>query len=162
MKKKSGHPSPPVDTPVEVTVFAQLATAIPSRELPEQQRERMRQRVMQSIADGAHAAPTIVRAAGSEWIAISPLVKVKVLRVDASAGNQTVLVRAEPGGSLPRHRHRHDEEFIVLEGECRIGDLHLRAGDATFAAAGSWHDEITTDTGVLVLCRGEYPAPSYA
>ena len=158
MKKKSGSPS----APVEAALFAQLASALPSRALPVQLRERMRQRVMQSIANGAAAGPTTVRAAGGEWIALSPLVKVKVLRVDASAGNQTVLVRAEPGGSLPRHQHRHDEEFIVLEGECRIGNLHLRAGDATFAPAGSWHDEVTTDTGVLVLCRGEYPAPSYA
>jgi len=157
MKKKSASPS----APMEAALFAQLATALPSRELPGQQRERMRQRVMQSIA-GAARDTTTVRAAGGEWIALSPLVKVKVLRIDARAGNQTVMVRAEPGGSLPRHQHRHDEEFIVLEGECRIGSLHLRAGDATFAPAGSWHDEITTDTGVLVLCRGEYPAPSYA
>ena len=63
---------------------------------------------------------------------------------------------------MPPHRHRHDEEFIVLEGECRIGNLQLRAGDAHFAPAGSWHDEITTDTGVLVLIRGEYPAPARA
>jgi len=157
MKKKPGSAS----VPVEAALFAQLATALPARELPELLRDRMRQRVMQSIAENAPGSTT-VREAGGEWIALSPLVKVKVLRVDARAGNQTVLVRAEPGGSLPRHQHRHDEEFIVLEGECRIGDLHLRAGDATFAPAGSWHDEVTTDTGVLVLCRGEYPAPSYA
>jgi len=157
MKRKSGTPS----VPEEAALFAQLATALPSHELPGQQRERMRRRVMQSIASGS-AGATTVRADSSAWIALTPLVRVKVLRVDAHAGNQTVLVRAEPGGSLPRHQHRHDEEFIVLEGECRIGNLQLRAGDATFAPAGSWHDEITTDTGVLVLVRGEYPAPSYA
>jgi len=148
--------------PIETALFARLAAALPSHELPGEQRERMRRRVMQSIASGPSSDTTTVRADGGEWIALSPLVKVKVLRVDALAGNQTVLVRAEPGGSLPRHQHRHDEEFIVLEGECRIGNLQLHAGDATFAPAGSWHDEITTDTGVLVLCRGEYPAPSYA
>jgi len=158
MKKKPASPS----APMEAALFAQLATALPSRELSQEQRERMRRRVMQSVAGGLSTDETTVRADGGGWIALSPLVKVKVLRIDARAGNQTVLVRAEPGGSLPRHQHRHDEEFIVLEGECRIGNLHLRAGDATFAPAGSWHDEITTDTGVLVLCRGEYPAPSYA
>jgi quercetin dioxygenase-like cupin family protein len=71
------------------------------------------------------------------------------------------LVRALPGASLPRHRHSQEEEFIVLEGECYIGTHHLRAGDAHFAAAGSWHDDVTTRTGVLVLIRGEYPAPSH-
>jgi quercetin dioxygenase-like cupin family protein len=158
MKKRS-RPGP---APAETALFAQLAAALPTLELPGQLRERMRQRIMRSVADSLSTEPTTVLAAGSEWIALTPLVKVKVLRIDARAGNQTVMVRAEPGGSLPRHRHRHDEEFIVLEGECRIGDLHLRAGDATFAPAGSWHDEITTDTGVLVLVRGEYPAPSVA
>lgn len=146
----------------ETTLIEQLATSLPPAELSERQRERMRRRVMQSISDGLSTETTTVRASGSEWIALTPLVKFKVLRIDAQAGNQTVMVRAEPGGSLPRHQHRHDEEFIVLEGECRIGNLHLRAGDATFAPAGSWHDEITTDTGVLVLVRGEYPAPGYA
>jgi quercetin dioxygenase-like cupin family protein len=154
--------STPGPAPAEDALFAQLATALPSVELPTQQRERMRQRLMESVADGQPARTTTVRADDSEWIALSPLVKLKVLRVDARAGNQTVLVRAEPGGSMPRHQHRHDEEFIVLEGECRIGKLHLRAGDAHFAPAGSWHEEITTDTGVLVLVRGEYPAPAHA
>ena len=101
-----------------------------------------------------------VRAEGAEWIALTPLVKIRRLRVDAAAGSQTVLVRAEPGGFIPRHRHGQDEEFIVLEGECHIGGHHLRAGDAHFAAAGSWHDDITTQTGVLVLVRGEYHAPA--
>ena len=158
MKKKSR----PGSTPLEAALFAQLATALPSVELPAHQRERLRHRLMDLVADGVPAGATTVRAAGGEWIALSPLVKLKVLRVDARAGNQTVLVRAEPGGSMPRHQHRHDEEFIVLEGECRIGKLHLRAGDAHFAPAGSWHEEITTDTGVLVLVRGEYPAPAHA
>jgi quercetin dioxygenase-like cupin family protein len=156
--KKNSRPGP---APAEAALFAQLATALPSVEVPARQRERMRQRLMESVAD-LPAGTTTVRAAGGEWIALSALVKLKVLRVDARAGNQTVMVRAEPGGSMPRHQHRHDEEFIVLEGECRIGKLHLRAGDAHFAPAGSWHDEITTDTGVLVLVRGEYPAPSHA
>jgi quercetin dioxygenase-like cupin family protein len=157
MKKKSK----PGSAPLEAALFARLAEAVPPRELPGLQREQMRQRVMQSIV-GSPPGSSTVRATGGEWITISALVKLKVLRIDARAGNQTVLVKAEPGGSLPRHQHRHDEEFIVLEGECRIGNLLLRAGDAHFAPAGSWHEEITTDTGVLVLCRGEYPAPSYA
>ena len=100
----------------------------------------------------------VVRAEGAEWIALSPLVKFRRLRVDVEAGSQTILVRAEPGGFIPRHRHGQDEEFIVLEGECHIGGHHLRAGDAHFASAGSWHDDITTQTGVLVLVRGEYHA----
>ena len=152
----------PASAPLESALFAQLATAIPPLDLPSQQRDRMRQRILQSVADETPAGTKTVRYAGGDWVALSPLVMMKVLRVDAHAGNQTVMVRAQPGGKLPGHRHGHDEEFIVLEGECRIGNLQLRAGDAHFAPAGSWHDEITTDTGVLVLVRGEYPPPTYA
>jgi quercetin dioxygenase-like cupin family protein len=155
MNKKTA----PGSTPLETALFARLATALPAHDLPGQQRELMRQRVMRSVS-GQPAGTTTVHASGGEWVALTPLVMMKVLRIDAQAGNQTVMVRARAGGRLPRHRHGHDEEFIVLEGECRIGNLHLRAGDAHFAAAGSWHDEITTDTGVLVLVRGEYPAPA--
>ena len=63
--------------------------------------------------------------------------------------------------SFPRHRHSKDEEFIVLGGECKIGTQRLVAGDAHFASAGSWHEDITTETGVLVLLRGEYPPPAH-
>jgi quercetin dioxygenase-like cupin family protein len=103
-----------------------------------------------------------LRAAEGEWRTVSPLVEIRVLRVDSIAGNQTVLIRVAPGGVMPRHQHAQDEEFIVLEGECRIGTLQLRAGDAHFARAGSWHEDITTSAGVLVLLRGEYPAPAHA
>ena len=111
-------------------LFAQLAEALPSHELSAQQRERMRQRVRRSVVGGPSEGPTTVHAHQGEWIALTPLVELKVLRIDARAGNQTVMVRAKPGGKMQRHRHGQDEEFIVLEGECRIGDLHLRAGDA--------------------------------
>lgn len=143
-------------------VFEHLAAAVQPAEISEAQRLRMRHRIGERIASQLLAGVATLRAEDGEWRELNPLVHFKVLRVDAAAGNQTILVRARPGGVLPRHRHSQDEEFIVLEGECRIGDLRLSAGDANFAAAGSWHDDITTETGVLVLVRGEYPSPAHA
>ena len=67
-----------------------------------------------------------------------------------------------PGGVVPAHRHERVEEFIVLEGECHIGTHKLVAGDVHIAAAGSWHEPVTTRSGVLVLLRGEYPHPTPA
>ena len=141
----------------DAKVFARLATALQATEIPEAQRLRMRLRIRELVASQPPAGTMTLRAAEDEWQTLSPLVRVKVLRVDPVAGNQTVLIRAAPGGMMPRHRHGQDEEFIVLEGECRIGELRLAAGDAHFAAAGTWHEAITTETGVLVLLRGEYP-----
>ena len=39
----------------------------------------------------------------------------------------------------------------MLEGECHIGTHRLAAGDVHLAQAGSWHEAVTTRTGVIVL-----------
>jgi quercetin dioxygenase-like cupin family protein len=140
-------------------LIEQLAGALEPSEIPNARRLRMRKRIGELVPAQLPAGMTTLRAAQTEWRRVAPLVEVKVLRADVALGNQTVLIRVAPGGVMPRHRHSQDEEFIVLEGECRIGTLRLAAGDAHFADAGSWHDDITTETGVLVLLRGEYPAP---
>ena len=46
--------------------------------------------------------------------------------------------------------------FITFQ----IGAHKLSAGDVHIAAAGSWHEQVSTRNGVLVLLRGEYPLPS--
>jgi quercetin dioxygenase-like cupin family protein len=143
-------------------VFARVAEGLRPAALTDERRNRMRARVRAVPEDALPDGLATTRGADTAWVALNPLVQMKVLRVDADEGTQTLLLRAAAGALLPRHRHSRDEEFIVLEGRCRIGDLLLEAGDATFAAAGSWHDDITTDTGVLVLVRGEYPAPAFA
>jgi quercetin dioxygenase-like cupin family protein len=150
------------DSADELELFAMLATGLKPATLSDAQRSRLRDRVRAIPTAQLPAGMATLRGAEGEWFSLNPLVQVKMLRVDADAGNQTVLIRAAAGAVLPRHRHSRDEEFIVLEGECRIGELRLEAGDAHFAAAGSWHDDITTDSGVLVLVRGEYPSPAYA
>lgn len=148
------------DHDADEALFARLAGGLRPVQLSEELRGRLRAQLRSRAA--LPAGMSTLRGAEGEWLSLNPLVQIKVLRVDAEAGNQTVLLRAARGAVLPRHRHSRDEEFIVLEGQCRVGTLLLEAGDAHFAAAGSWHEDITTDTGVLVLVRGEYPAPAYA
>jgi quercetin dioxygenase-like cupin family protein len=147
---------------IDVRCFEQIAASVEPAPLAAETRERLWTRIRDRVASLEPAGTRTARAAGAEWIALDPLVSFRRLRVDAVAGNQTILVRAEPGGRIPRHRHNQDEEFIVLEGECQIGSHHLRAGDAHFATAGSWHEEIITRTGVLVLVRGEYSPAAHA
>ena len=143
-------------------LFEQLAGALSPTEISNAQRLRMRNRIGELVPTQLPAGMSTLRATEGEWRTVYPLVEVRVLRADPAAGNQTVLIRVAPGGIMPRHQHTQDEEFIVLEGECRIGALQLSAGDAHFARAGSWHEDITTNAGVLVLLRGEYPAPVHA
>jgi quercetin dioxygenase-like cupin family protein len=151
-----------VDDVADAALMGRLAEGLRPLPLAVSQRERMRARVAAIPSGPLPAGLSTVRRSDGEWQPLNPLVQIKVLRVDAAAGHQTVLIRAARGAVLPRHRHHRDEEFIVLEGECHVGALRLEAGDAQFSAAGSWHEDITTDTGVLVLVRGEYPAPAFA
>jgi quercetin dioxygenase-like cupin family protein len=136
-----------------------LADALQPIELGAEQRDRMRSRVFQQARDSVPVGTVTTRSAAAEWIRIAPLVEVRELHRDESAGTHTSLMRMQPGAAIPAHRHTKDEDFVILEGECHIGTHLLRAGDVHSAAAGSMHETVTTRTGVLVLLRGEYPYP---
>jgi quercetin dioxygenase-like cupin family protein len=139
-----------------------LAGGMQPAELGVAQRERMRRRVLQQANEPSPEGTHTLRAGEVKWDQICPDVEVLELHRDESSGTHTSLMRMRPGGVIPAHRHRRTEECMVLEGECRIGTHRLVAGDVHVAAAGSWHEAVTTRTGVLVLLRGEYPIPSPA
>jgi quercetin dioxygenase-like cupin family protein len=139
-----------------------LAAGVQPAQLGVEQRERLRRRILEQARDQAPEGTRTLRADESAWIQIAPFVEVRELHRDEASGMHTSLMRMRPGGVIPAHRHARAEEFIVLEGECRIGTHKLVAGDVHIAAAGSWHEPVTTRSGVLVLLRGEYPHPTPA
>jgi quercetin dioxygenase-like cupin family protein len=138
-------------------VFEQMALSLRPAELSAALRTRMRAQVIEQARTAGPAGTRTVRAANAAWTDLAPGLQVRVLSVDEAAGRQTVLLRMQPGAVIPPHRHTDDEEFIVLEGECSIGEHRLVTGDFHVAAAGSWHEQTTTRTGVLIMLRGEYP-----
>jgi quercetin dioxygenase-like cupin family protein len=137
----------------------ELVTALAPAELSAEQCTRMLDRVLALTQDSSPPQTHTQRAADLHWNRVSPFLEMKILMRDAAAGFQTLLLRMQPGGMLPAHRHQQREEFLVLEGECHIGTHRLSAGDVHVAESGSWHDATTTRTGVTVLIRGEYPDP---
>ena len=139
-----------------------LAAGVQPAELGVEQRERLRRRILEQAREQAPEGTRTLRADEGAWIQIAPFVEVRELHRDEASGMHTSLMRMRPGGVIPAHRHTREEEFIVLEGECRIGTHKLVAGDVHIAAAGSWHEPVTTRSGVLVLLRGEYPHPTPA
>lgn len=96
---------------------------------------------------------TTIRAPEGEWESIDTRIEKKRLHLDRSAAVETFLLRIAPGGRLPAHDHAALEECFVLEGEIRIGDMHLCAGDYHCALPGSHHPESRSDTGALVYLR---------
>jgi len=139
-----------------------LTDGLRPAELGIEQRERLRRRILEQAREQAPEGTRTLRVDESAWIQIAPFVEVRELRRDEVSGTHTSLMRMRPGGVIPAHRHAREEEFIVLEGECQIGTHKLVAGDVHIAAAGSWHENVTTRTGVLVLLRGEFPHPTPA
>jgi quercetin dioxygenase-like cupin family protein len=139
-----------------------LAAAVQPAELGAELRDRMRRRTLELAREQAPEGTCTLRAAEVVWVEIAPFVEVRELRRDEVAGTHTSLMRMRPGGFVPGHRHEREEEFIVLEGECHIGTHRLVAGDVHIAPAGTVHEPVTTQTGVLVLLRGEYPHPTPA
>jgi quercetin dioxygenase-like cupin family protein len=139
-----------------------LTDGVRPAELGVEQRERLRRRILEQAREQAPEGTRTLRADEGIWIQIAPFVEVRELRRDETSGTHTSLMRMRPGGVIPAHRHAREEEFIVLEGECQIGTHRLVAGDVHIAAAGSWHEPVTTRNGVLVLLRGEFPHPTPA
>jgi len=152
--------SPSDDLPESVLLA--LGDALQSTELAQEQRDRMRRRMIEQARRSTPEGTTTWRAADSPWITIAPMVEVRQLCRDLQTSSHMSLLRMRPGGVIPSHRHEQEEAFIILEGDCHIGHHYLGTGDAHIAAAGSWHDAVTTQNGVLVLLKGEYPYPSEA
>jgi quercetin dioxygenase-like cupin family protein len=148
------------DATLPHAVVESLVNAMQPAELNVAQRERMRTRVLSQAREAAPEGTETLRNESAEWIEITPAVEIRELSRDARGGTHVSLVRMRPGGVIKAHRHKKDEDFIVLEGECQIGTHVLSVGDVHRAAAGSRHEQVTTRSGVLVLLCGEYPYPT--
>lgn len=78
-------------------------------------------------------------------------IEVRRLSADPRRDRVTMLVRMAAGTRYPAHRHGGPEECFVLQGDIRVGDLHMRAGDFQRAEHGSVHGVQSTDEGCLLL-----------
>jgi anti-sigma factor ChrR (cupin superfamily) len=74
----------------------------------------------------------------------------KVLYRNEAEGEMTVLLRWEPGASLPFHKHPEIEQSYVLEGSFYDHDGICRAGQYVYRTPGSMH-ETHSDEGCLLL-----------
>lgn len=92
-----------------------------------------------------------LRAAEGDWLEIGTGMLAKTLFVDEARGTVTSLVRMMPGTSLPPHRHRGDEQFYILEGDCIVQGTRLGAGDFHHAPPGSIHESTSTVEGTTFL-----------
>ena len=99
-----------------------------------------------------------VRRDDGKWQQLAPDIAIKVLDSDESM--QAFLLRLDPGACLPGHPHADDEMCYVIEGDARLGEVEVHAGDYHMARAGTAHGDVTTRNGCLLLIRyGSAPHP---
>lgn len=88
-------------------------------------------------------------------------IEVKPLAIDEERGTVTLLMKFAPGAAYPAHGHGGGEQTFVVEGSCRVGDVHLSAGDFHQVPAGSQHGTVVSDRGctlLLVIDKDDYVA----
>jgi quercetin dioxygenase-like cupin family protein len=107
---------------------------------------RLKGKLEPSIGGSTYVDPRTM-----EWVPSQfPKITMKVLYRDEEKGEMTVLLKWEPGASLPFHRHPEIEQSYVLEGSFYDHDGICRAGQYVWRKAGSLH-ETKSDEGCVLL-----------
>lgn len=104
-------------------------------------------------ADGDDAGRTLVRDRDAGWPEFAPGIRRRVLW--AAGGEAALLYCTDPGAAVPQHRHGHDEECLMVQGELFLDDVLLQQGDYQLAPAGTGHRVTATDTGVILYAHGD-------
>ena len=77
-------------------------------------------------------------------------IQMKVLYQDVERGEMTVLLKWQPGTTLPFHKHPEIEQTYVLEGSFYDHDGICRAGEFVYRHPQSKH-ETKSDEGCVIL-----------
>lgn len=91
------------------------------------------------------------------WLPLAPRVHVKVIKLVPETGAFSVMIRAEPGGTLPRHKHLEAAEIFILKGAGEHPQTGaFRQGDYVSERKGAIHEELYFDEEVelLMICNG--------
>lgn len=140
------------------SVVVELSSAIevfaPPADLKERVLRRIQDEKPRSATPVEECEPGIfvVRSASGNW-RNTPWEGISWMKLyhDKETGSSTSLIRVEPGGKYPAHRHTGVEQSWVVEGSCRIGSVTIRAGDFACAAAGTEHSVLVSDEGCVLL-----------
>lgn len=116
----------------------------------------IKRRLMDRVADEQAGAHLTVPLQAGTWRTLWPGVRVKALHETPEA--LSYLLELAPGAWLPAHRHRADEECIVIQGQVSLGrQVHGVTGTYHLARAGTLHPGLRSDTGALLFLRGARP-----
>ncbi|WYZ36117.1 hypothetical protein EsH8_X_000764 [Colletotrichum jinshuiense] len=92
-----------------------------------------------------------------KWLPLAPQVWIKLVKLTPETGAYTVMIRAEKGGVLPRHRHDESAEIYVIRGDGNHPQTgHFAHGDYVLERKGAIHDPLTfhCDVEMLMISNG--------
>ncbi len=143
-----------------LVLMAEAASAV----LPAPRRA-LKTKIMTAVAESdsedsakESTAGTVIRASEGRWIesgiegiTMKLLHEIENSSVEAGHKRYSVLARLAKGARYPHHRHVGYEECLLLEGDLRLNDLTLRAGDYITTPDGAEHFETYTENGCLLM-----------
>ncbi len=100
-----------------------------------------------------------VNTADVPWVERRPGIFWKLLWEDPDGLHKAILMRYEPGATIPRHRHEGDEQIFVLEGSVADDTGVCTAGNYARRPPGCVHT-VTSATGALLLAVTSGPTQS--
>lgn len=93
------------------------------------------------------------------WLSLAEGVGVRVLRLDRESGVFTLMVRAEAGAVLPRHRHLDEAEiYVILGAGTHPQTGFFKAGDYVHENKGALHEAVTFDEETILFMVNKGPS----
>lgn len=117
------------------------------------------QNPVQPGGSGHHNGGDTVHCNDLKWLPLAPKVWIKLVKISTETGAYTVIVRAERGGVLPRHRHIESAEIYVIRGDGKHPQTgHFAQGDYISEQKGAVHDQLVFEEGVEMLMMSDGPS----
>ncbi|HNP35243.1 MAG TPA: 2,4'-dihydroxyacetophenone dioxygenase family protein [Woeseiaceae bacterium] len=92
------------------------------------------------------------RADPASWRPLAPGIAMQILRMSRETGQYTVIIQADKGSVLPRHRHLSPSEIYILSGSGTHPQTGtFKADDYIYENAGAVHDAVMFDEPVKLL-----------
>ncbi|KAH7205800.1 RmlC-like cupin domain-containing protein [Fusarium redolens] len=92
-----------------------------------------------------------------KWLPLAPKIWIKLIELFPETGAYNVLIRAEPGGVLPRHRHIEGAKIYVIKGDGYHPQAgHFVKGDFVTEYRGATHYQLPfhVETEMLMISDG--------
>jgi len=145
------NPNKEAEQSLEIDLLNLLSLSVPPVTPSNDAKIRMKEKLFKMVEYSLSEGKFFVFADKGNWIKAMSGVEIKMLHETAST--KSYLMKLSANTVIPRHSHTHSEESFVLEGEVVLDGTLCKQGDYHFAAAGTIHRSISSDSGCTLLIK---------